>query len=66
MTTPRRGKLTRLEREALVHACTEILAGDAVEYFNFGAVVADPPTTADEKHAIRLAAALKSALEKIA
>lgn len=58
-------RLTKLEREALCLACAEILAGYPAEYFNGGFQVDDPPTTPEEKKAVKLAEALASAHEKL-
>lgn len=58
-------RLTKLEREALLLACGEILAGDACQYFNYGCEFHDPPRTPDEKRAVKLASALASAHAKL-
>lgn len=58
-------RLTEIEREALTHVCTEVLAGDAVAYFNFGYNASDPPVTPEEKHAVKLAEALVRAMHKL-
>lgn len=57
-------RLTKLEREALIYAANEVLAGDAAEYFNSGCALEDPPTK-DQRRAIKLADALGSAVVKL-
>lgn len=58
-------RFTKLEREALIGACTEIQAGDAEAYYNGGCEIDDPPKGKGQKHAVRLAKALSSAFGKI-
>jgi glutamine amidotransferase-like uncharacterized protein len=58
-------RLTKLEREAVRQVIQDMLAGDATAFFNGGCEVSDPPTTKDERRALKLADALVSASFKI-
>jgi hypothetical protein len=58
-------RFTKLEREALQSVANDILAGDSLAFFNGGCEVDDPPRTPEEKRAVKLQAALVSALEKL-
>ncbi len=58
-------RLTKLEREALDTVINEVLAGDPDEYFNGGRTISDPPANEDERRAVKLSRALRSAQLKL-
>jgi hypothetical protein len=60
----RRPRLTKLERQALEECANEWLAGDPVERF-LGMRLHGEPTTDEEKQAVKLAAALATAVDKL-
>lgn len=59
------GRLTKLEREALVYVANDVLAGDAAEFLNGGFAIDEENPTKADRRALKLADALQSAVLKL-